>query len=275
MNLYSIDFDNLTEDLIESAGLDARSANIIHRRFGLGSPETATLQELGAKYSVTRERVRQLETQAVSEIRRSAESLKEAADILDFVRSYIESAGGVKKDEILVRELHLLAKAKEEEAMFGNRIKFLFEVMKYPYFYGETENFHDFWYSNNDICAKLDIIHEELLSKLKKVEHFSEILREVASPQGMSDPVAMNLLSVSKKIGVGPYGDIGLSHWEEINPKTVRAKAFLLLKKQDRPMHFTDIAEAIGSHAPTVHNELIKDPRFELVSRGTYALKLE
>jgi hypothetical protein len=256
MNLYSINFGDLTESLIEKAGLDERSGNIVRRRFGLGSSDSSTLQELGAKYSVTRERVRQLETQAVSEIRRGIESLTEAADILEFVRGYLDGVGGVRKDEILMKELHLLSKSDEEESVFGNRLRFLFEVVEYPYFSSENDNFHDFWYAD-------------------KVEHFSEMLREVIGPHGMNEPTAVNLLTVSKKIGVGPYGDIGLSYWEEINPKTVRAKAYLLLKKESRPMHFVEIANAISSHAPTVHNELIKDPRFELVSRGTYALKLK
>jgi len=275
MNLYSINFGDLTESLIEKAGLDERSGNIVRRRFGLGSSDSSTLQELGAKYSVTRERVRQLETQAVSEIRRGIESLTEAADILEFVRGYLDGVGGVRKDEILMKELHLLSKSDEEESVFGNRLRFLFEVVEYPYFSSENDNFHDFWYADKNIVEKLDAIHSELIGKLKKVEHFSEMLREVIGPHGMNEPTAVNLLTVSKKIGVGPYGDIGLSYWEEINPKTVRAKAYLLLKKESRPMHFVEIANAISSHAPTVHNELIKDPRFELVSRGTYALKLK
>jgi len=275
MNLNSINFGDLTEGLIERAGLDARSGSIVRRRFGLGSSETATLQELGAKYSVTRERVRQLEAQAISEIRKSAEALTEAADILEFTRGYLNDAGGVRKDDILVKEFHLMSASDEEESVFGNRLRFIFEVVNYPFFSGESEDYHDFWYVDENIVGKLASIHEDLLKKLKKVEHFSEILREVIGPHGIKEPAAVNLLTVSKKIGVGPYGDIGLSHWEEINPKTVRAKAFLLLKKNDRPMHFTEIAESIASHAPTVHNELIKDPRFELVSRGTYALKLK
>lgn len=275
MNLNSINFGDLTEGLIERAGLDARSGNIVRRRFGLGSSEMATLQELGAKYSVTRERVRQLETQAISEIRKSAAALNEAADILEFTRGYLSDAGGVRKDDILIKEFHILSASKEEEGVFGNRLRFLFEVVGYPFFSGENEDFHDFWYVDENIINKLSAIHGDLLKKLKRVEHFSEILREVIGPHDINEPAAVNLLTVSKKIGVGPYGDIGLSHWEEVNPKTVRAKAFLLLKKAERPMHFTEIAESIGSHAPTVHNELIKDPRFELVSRGTYALKIK
>ena len=44
-------------------------------------------------------------------------------------------------------------------------------------------------------------------------------------------------------------------------------------------MHFTEIAKSVTdlrnkqAHAPTVHNELIKDANFVLVGKGTYTLK--
>jgi DNA-directed RNA polymerase delta subunit len=52
------------------------------------------------------------------------------------------------------------------------------------------------------------------------------------------------------------------------------------LKKEEKPLHFEDIAKKIGrmgidskpAHVQTVHNELIKDDRFVLVGRGIYAL---
>ena len=92
--------------------------------------------------------------------------------------------------------------------------------------------------------------------------------------------VGLNYLSVSRKFGINPFGDLGLSHWEEITPKTVRGKTYLILKKHGKPLHFKDIAEAINkinagkrpALPQTVHNELIKDARFVLVGRGIYGL---
>lgn len=83
-----------------------------------------------------------------------------------------------------------------------------------------------------------------------------------------------------KKIGKNPYGDVGLSEWTEIQPKTVRDRIYLALKKKGEPLHFRTIAQLINQYstkakpasAPTVHNELIKDTRFVLVGRGMYAL---
>ena len=69
--------------------------------------------------------------------------------------------------------------------------------------------------------------------------------------------------------------------WPEITPRGARDKAYIILKEQNRPLHFREIAELINqanlgsnlAQAQTVHNELIKDERFVLVGRGTYALK--
>ncbi len=275
MKLSAIDFDNLIKRLIETAELDDRSATIIDRRFGLNSPETATLQELGAKYGVTRERVRQLESQAINGVRGNIDSFGELKEIKGFVSEHLFSVGGLRKDDFLVNEILAVSNGSENPSVFGNYMRFVFKVLEYPKFSPENEENHDFWYSDEEAVTKMRAIVGKIIDDLKGVEYFDEILRLAIEPHSIAIPVALGYISVSKHIGVGPYGDIGLSHWEEINPKTVRAKAFLLLKRSTAPMHFTEIAKLIGSHAPTVHNELIKDPRFVLVGRGTYFLKVK
>ncbi|MCX6722906.1 MAG: winged helix-turn-helix domain-containing protein [Candidatus Staskawiczbacteria bacterium] len=56
----------------------------------------------------------------------------------------------------------------------------------------------------------------------------------------------------------------------------------MVFKKHGKPLHFTEVATLIDkfdyspankkTYPQTVHNELIKDARFVLVGRGTYAL---
>jgi len=275
MHLSALNLEKLIEKVINDANFDARSSNILIKRFGLETPKTATLQQLGAKYGITRERVRQLEAQAVSQIRKGIESFEEAQTLKNFAEDHLSRVGGLRKDDTFMEELHIVAEANEDKGIFGNKARFIFKILKYPYFSGENDFFHSFWYVDKGAKNKMEIIHKDIVKELKKVEHFEEIFREAVKPHNIPESIAANYLSVSKKIGIGPYGDIGLSHWEEINPKTVRAKAFLLLKKTGDPMHFTEIAKFIDSHAPTVHNELIKDPRFVLMGRGTYGLKLK
>jgi RNA polymerase primary sigma factor len=51
--------------------LDPRERSIVERRFGLNGGEPETLAEIGASLNVTRERIRQIEANALSKLRRS------------------------------------------------------------------------------------------------------------------------------------------------------------------------------------------------------------
>lgn len=61
-------------DLIASwlGCLDERERGIVERRFGLGEHDSQTLQQVAAFYELSRERIRQLENQAMTKLERSA-----------------------------------------------------------------------------------------------------------------------------------------------------------------------------------------------------------
>lgn len=66
---------NLKEDLVAMVNsLDPREASIIRLRFGLDGETELTLEEVGKKFKVTRERIRQLEYLALGKIRRRMQS---------------------------------------------------------------------------------------------------------------------------------------------------------------------------------------------------------
>src|SRR5260221_9935550 len=72
--------DNSIElsDLLEV--LDDRERKIILQRFGLDGGKPKTLEEVGKKFGVTRERIRQLQNIALAKLRRAL-SKKETPDI--------------------------------------------------------------------------------------------------------------------------------------------------------------------------------------------------
>ena len=99
-------------------------------------------------------------------------------------------------------------------------------------------------------------------------------LKELANFASQNTLTLESCLDVSKKIQKNSEGVFGLKDWPEINPRGVKDRAYLLFKKTQEPLHFTRVAHMLeGSLVQTVHNELIRDPRFVLVGRGTYALK--
>lgn len=50
------------------SGLDQRSADVVMLRFGLGQEEAMTLEEIGSRFEVTRERIRQIESKALRKL---------------------------------------------------------------------------------------------------------------------------------------------------------------------------------------------------------------
>ncbi len=67
-----IDSDNLRHVLAMLDTMDQREATVLRLRFGLGGGDPKTLKEIGEKLGLTRERVRQIETEALGKM---AESL--------------------------------------------------------------------------------------------------------------------------------------------------------------------------------------------------------
>lgn len=50
------------------SGLDQRSADVVMFRFGLGQEDAMTLEEIGSRFEVTRERIRQIESKALRKL---------------------------------------------------------------------------------------------------------------------------------------------------------------------------------------------------------------
>lgn len=62
----AVEADSLRELICSVVGgLDERSAEVIKLRFGLGGEEPLTLEEVGLRFNVTRERIRQIESKAL------------------------------------------------------------------------------------------------------------------------------------------------------------------------------------------------------------------
>jgi RNA polymerase primary sigma factor len=66
-----------SSDLAQAiARLNPRMKHIVERRFGLDGQPPQTLEEVGAELGITRERVRQIETRALTELRQVAPGLQ-------------------------------------------------------------------------------------------------------------------------------------------------------------------------------------------------------
>ncbi len=277
MAVISFKPKQVTKRLLSS--LQDRAHDIIVNRYGLDeSADTKTLEAIGKKYGITRERVRQIENAALGAIRKS-ETFKTEHKTFSELKSLIESTGA------MVHEDDFLAFISKDKSV-QNHVRFYlvlgdeFKKLK------EDDHFHGRWTVDEELSEVVhDALHsvyrtlddKELLSEDDLVIRFIKEIKDVAE-QYKNEEVARRWLSISKKIGKNPLGEWGPSDSQNIKTRGIKDYAFLMMRKHGSPMHFREVAKAIvdtfgrKTHVATTHNELIKDPRFVLVGRGYYAL---
>jgi DNA-directed RNA polymerase delta subunit len=270
-----INYQKVCAELIKD--LPQRTADVIERRFGLKSGERETLEHIGQSYNITRERVRQIENEGFNHILPKIDNYKEVFAQFD---EAIASFGGLKKEEELLGFLG--------EGKFNNCVYFLLTIAKEFNRIQEDENFYSFWTKDENLVKGAKRVVESAVKMLERYGKPVELdkIYEVEGKQaskaiGEGKTAFISAIEISKTIRTNPEGLYGLNNWVEINPKGIKDKAYLVFKKYEKPLHFTEVASQIEKlpfngerkvHTATVHNELIKDTRFVLVGRGLYAL---
>lgn len=278
MTILSFKPKTITKQFISC--LKERNKDIVAQRFGLiENSERKTLESIGDRHYITRERIRQIVNFAFGVIKESAffESSKPV---------FLEIKDNIEKRGKILAERDILNFLSDGDSRAINHIYFLLTLGDEFTKIKEDEEFHHRWTTNLDTAKDAheilrslhkDINKEDLMQKkdivavLKK--HSARILKE-----SVSDETAEVWLNLSKIIGVNAIGEWGIAASPNINPGGVRDLAFLVLRKEGSPMHFLEVAAKIPvyfrrpANAATVHNELIKDKRFVLVGRGLYAL---
>lgn len=274
---FSFDSALLVKKLLAAAS--ERSRKVLVERFGLGSnSERETLEAIGDRLSITRERVRQIEAAGLSAIRAS-KAFKEAGQAFDELARYIDALGVIVSEDTLLAML-----GKDEKTR--NRFRFMLMVGSTFFRERETDEFLARWHVDSATAKKIHEALTRLYTSLKDDEVFPEgelLDRFLDELKGVNDAykneeVLKRWLSLSKHIGSNPLAEWGRATAPAIRIKGIRDYAYLAIKRHGEPMHFSEVSKAISAlfskkaHIATTHNELIKDPRFVLVGRGLYAL---
>lgn len=265
--------------------LRERERKILFLRYGLSENKQHTLEAIGNKLNLTRERVRQVEKESMKALKKT-ENAQILNKSMDVVRKTITDHGGVFEQNALVD--HLLISAKVPNNI--NALIFLLELSDHFSRLSETDLYHQSWHVSDFNTERFNAFHDQVKKILEdkgeplNFDSLREKFRDTQHYQDHRDyyqeHVIGNLLSVTKTIKTNPFGEYGLRHWRVIEPKDVGDKAYLVLKYEKKPLHYTQITELINQHGfdkrtaykETVHNELIMDERFVLVGRGIYAL---
>jgi len=261
------------------SGLPSRAHEVIVNRFGLtDDTQRKTLEAIGQKYGITRERVRQIENTALALIRKS-ESFKNEKDVFEELKKLIHTLGAVVSEQDILNHL-------SKDKLTQNHIHLYLTLGDEFTKHKEDEDFKTRWSVDSDISDQIhkslknlfvNLSEDELISEGELVARFLDEVKDLAE-EYKTEEIAKRWLSISKKISKNPLGEWGKSTSSSIKTRGVKDYAFLMMRKHGSPMHFREVAKAVAStfdkkcHIATCHNELIKDPRFVLVGRGIYAL---
>lgn len=252
-------YKKICKELISD--LKEREREVISRRFGLGGREKETLQAIGNDFGITRERVRQIEESALNKIKLKLEKHRKTFDVFF---NYFKRFGGVRKEERVLAEL-----GKGEE----NELLFLLNLDKRFHRINQNREFYSLWTVDLNSLEKVKKLIS-LICEFFEKERKLMSLKEIASIFKVKENLLEGFLGLSKRVGKNKEGLYGLVEWPEIRPKKLSDKAYLVFKELKKPLHFTEVAKMIeGANLKSIHNELIRDERFVLIGRGTYALK--
>ena len=261
--------------------LSKKNRDIMERRFGLFTKKPSqTLEEIGKAYGITRERVRQIEEASLKKIKKSEEFAKNQRTILA-IKNEIEKNG------IIVAEEEFLKSFSPNESEQNHLLFALRLIDDVSYLRGDYK-FKSCFTANPALAGKIKEVLRDFGETLEKenailnekeiLEKFNSFIKERINGI-FSRNVLISWLTITNFIGKSQFGEWGPSSSIFISPRGSRDLAYLVLKKEQKPLHFHEVAKKIEkhfskkAHPQTVHNELIKHPDFVLVGRGIYALK--
>jgi DNA-directed RNA polymerase delta subunit len=259
--------------------LTKRGRDVIESRYGLGSKASKmTLDAIGKKYGITRERVRQIENHSLITIRKSKE-YKDTQPVFTELKEVILNLGGIIAEKDLLKHL-------SKDPATQNHLNFILVVGEEFKREKEDEDFKHRWHVDPELAKKIQNSLKKLYSRLSDdelvlegdlINNFLDECKDI-NEKYKNEEVIKRWLSISHKIDKNPLGEWGKTSSPNVNAKGMRDYAFLVIRKHGSPIHFKEVAKAISqyfdkkAHVATTHNELIKDPRFVLVGRGLYAL---
>ncbi len=271
-----VDFVDLMTRLLNL--LSDKEQEVIRRRFSLHGKKKETLDKIGKSFSITRERVRQIEAVALKKLARI--SLDPTIQkIHDLAVEILEENGQVMSEDNLVSEM--LRRFDDASNMEVNTMKLTMRVSDRLVKQEKNQFYRAFWrLSGISLLSVKNSIKEvqRTLRKHKDVVSVETITEEL--PTTIAQERVNSLLYVDWSF-MEIDGEWGLTTWRHINPRSIKDKIMIIFKEEGKPLHFSDVANRVlsdfqGKKSVTrqaIHNELIRHPEFVLVGRGLYGLK--
>lgn len=278
-----LDLENILK--VNLLVLNKGEKEVILGRFAIGQ-DRKTLQAIGDRRGVTRERIRQIEKIALRKLSRVMVNTQFII-ISEIIKQVLNKYSGFLQEENLLN--NVIDLTAENTVINRQIIKLVLHIDKTFSFVKANDNFKGFWKLTvietsliKDVCNSINMVlrnNADVLDKNVLIEKTQDKLSELGKVQTFD--FIQSCLDIDKRFLHSEEKGWGLSSWRHINPKSLRDKAFIILEETNNPLHFSEIATAISEKkfdtkkvtVQATHNELIRDQKFVLVGRGVYALR--
>lgn len=263
--------------------LSDKEKTVIKKRFSLEDGRKHTLEEIGQEFSVTRERIRQIEKNALVKMKRNVFNTA-LRHLHDYVGTVMGEYGGLISEDNIhskLREdlandavdkgsLQLALALHEDLECIGNTINF------YPYVKNKAIPDYSLKYVSDNLINNL-----QKAGDVKKIDQIHTDLSKIFQEVDFDVVRTKSLVTIDKRLTLIDQDLVGLMEWRHIHPRTLRDKILYILRNDKKPLHFTYITQKIEQatfdnrsvNLQAVHNELIRHEQFVLIGRGIYALK--
>lgn len=262
--------------------LSPKEKHIIENRYSLNAHPHATLEKIGREFGVTRERIRQIEKNALKKLSRNVINTK-LHSFNQFASSIIQKYEGVVLGDKMISEI--LSLVSDPKAIDVSSIKLSVELDSNLENVPNTINWHPYFKLKTierreiiDMCEKAI----RFLNGKNDPDTVDTVLAFLEKEKGKkyNRQFVISCLELDRRIKVVKHG-VGLASWRHINPRTLRDKILYILSEVQKPLHYVEISNRIAEthfdkkviNVQAVHNELIRDQSFVLIGRGIYALR--
>jgi len=278
-----VELDSIVQNLLLL--LSDKEKTVIVKRFNLDGSRKHTLEEIGKEFSVTRERIRQIEKNALTKMRRNVFNTA-LVHVHNFSDIFLGEGGGLSKEDLLIERL-LEDFSKESDLKVDvNAVRLALSLHDDLERVGNTIDFHPYvkrkgisdYALRNTSHKAVDQLHKH--GDIKQINKLEKELAPALKEFKLDAKLFQALMHIDKRLKVVDMDKVGLFEWRHIHPRTLRDKIFFILRTEKKPLHFVAIAEKISSknfdnrsvNVQAVHNELIRHKQFVLIGRGIYAL---
>lgn len=282
-----VDIDNTNiKDILQYC--KPKEQLVLCKKFGLLTGKEIPLQRIGQDYNMTRERVRQIETQALMRFRRLIVGNDKYVKVLEEAKKTLDVSGGLLSEEEMIKkmvnkgifkftaqELKLIL-VSDFDINYLKRNKLLYKAFyKDPLF--------------EDLLTKMTLFVNNYFEKRRESEDIYEFIEKLKAEFQPKNPninyltntlFYTNFFNVIRGVKVFD-GKIGLQEFVDVHPKTIKLKIMYVLRKVNKPLHFQELPSKIMEWFPskaikvtTVHNELVKNNQtFVNMGLGIYGLR--